>query len=308
MVRVREKRETAMRISPDMMRRSWMKTFAEELAGYREAPKAPSEGDDFVDIVDSPDDGAELHAEMISGTGEDDDFTITGGPDDVEDFAFDRQVEALQEAVLDDSFQEVLNAFCREHCHHFEDTEENKLIYTDLFNQYSALIEGHLEKQMTSAIPGFSMGVFLEELAQRGEDEIDCAVLDLLISLSDFLSFKQQMLMVKEGDPGLSLSGTATMIHLDEDEEGEARPDLDGLLTVTPASPQGDWWAQTPWHPPQPSQKVAEAPEGCRDSCMDSGLADTYHFTVRTTKSSSLCKMVWPRPPHYPSLNFSGRA
>eukprot|EP00913_Durusdinium_trenchii_P014134 g13266.t1 len=111
------------------------------MAGYREAPKAPSEGDDFVDIVDSPDDGAELHAEMISGTGEeqaDDDFTITGGPDDVEDFAFDRQVEALQEAVLDDSFQEVLNAFCREHCHHFEDTEENKLIYTDLFNQYSA--------------------------------------------------------------------------------------------------------------------------------------------------------------------------
>eukprot|EP00439_Symbiodinium_sp_Y106_P053872 s433_g7.t1 len=77
------------------------------------------------------------------------------------------------------------------------------------------------------------------------EDEIvpalaaksDAAVLDLLISLTDFMSFKQQMLLVKAGDAGLSLSGTASQIHVDEDEEGEARPDLDGLLTVSPASP-----------------------------------------------------------------------
>ena len=48
-------------------------------------------------------------------------------------------------------------------------------------------------------------------------------MLDLLISLSDFLSFKQQMLLVKEGDSGLSLSGTATLIHVDEQEEGEGQ-------------------------------------------------------------------------------------
>lgn len=165
---------------------------------------------------------------------QDDDFIITGDPSSPEDANFDRQVEALQEAVLDDSFQELLNGFCREHCHHFEDTEENKFIYTDLFNQYSALIEGHLEEQMTAAIPGFTMSGFLEELSTRGEDEIDCAVLELLISLTDFLSFKQQMLLVKEGDPGLSLSGTAPI-----QEGATERPDLDGLLTVTPASPGG---------------------------------------------------------------------
>ncbi|CAJ1385922.1 unnamed protein product [Effrenium voratum] len=193
-------------------------------SGYAKA-KSSGEGEDFEDIVDG-----ELNE------GEEEDFVITGEPSNAADADFDRQVEALQEAVLDDSFQEVLNAFCREHCHHFEDTEENKFIYTELFNQYSALIEGHLEKQMTAAIPGFSMIVFLEELAKRGEDEIDCAVLELLVSQSDFLSFKQQMLTVKE-DPGLSLSGTATHIHADEDEEGEARPDLDHLLKVTPASP-----------------------------------------------------------------------
>ncbi|CAE7311906.1 ARL2BP, partial [Symbiodinium sp. CCMP2456] len=212
-------------------------------SGYREgraaAPNIECEGDrqgeDFQDIVDSP--YGAVHAEMISGDGEDEEFTITGDTSNAEDAAFDSQVGALQEAVLDDSFQDVLNAYCREHCHHFEDTEENKLIYTELFNQYAELIEGHLERQMASAIPGFSMAAFLEELSRRGEDEIDAAVLDLLISLTDFMSFKQQMLMVKAGDAGLSLSGTASQIHVDEDEEGEARPDLDGLLTVSPASP-----------------------------------------------------------------------
>ncbi|CAE7549145.1 ARL2BP [Symbiodinium pilosum] len=174
---------------------------------------------------------------MISGEGEDEEFTITGDPSNAADAAFDSQVEALQDAVLDDSFQEMLNAYCREHCHHFEDSEENKLIYTELFSQYAELIEGHLERQMASAIPGFSMASFLEELSARGEDEIDAAVLDLLISLTDFMSFKQQMLTVKAGDAGLSLAGTASQIHADEDEEGEARPDLDGLLTVSPASP-----------------------------------------------------------------------
>ncbi|CAE7250919.1 arl2bp [Symbiodinium microadriaticum] len=211
-------------------------------SGYREgraaAPNIECEGDrqgDFQDIVDSP--YGAVHAEMISGDGEDEEFTITGDTSNAEDAAFDSQVGALQEAVLDDSFQDMLNAYCREHCHHFEDTEENKLIYTELFNQYAELIEGHLERQMASAIPGFSMASFLEELSRRGEDEIDAAVLDLLISLTDFMSFKQQMLMVKAGDAGLSLSGTASQIHVDEDEEGEARPDLDGLLTVSPASP-----------------------------------------------------------------------
>eukprot|EP00439_Symbiodinium_sp_Y106_P058990 s433_g8.t1 len=50
----------------------------------------------------------------------DEEFTITGDTSTAEDAAFDCQVGALQEAVLDDSFQDMLNAYCREHCHHFE--------------------------------------------------------------------------------------------------------------------------------------------------------------------------------------------
>eukprot|EP00440_Ansanella_granifera_P042444 gb/GFBE01046014.1/.p1 GENE.gb/GFBE01046014.1/~~gb/GFBE01046014.1/.p1 ORF type:complete len:221 (+),score=72.32 gb/GFBE01046014.1/:1-663(+) len=209
--------------------------------GYADKAKAPPidcEGaaDDFEDIVDSPH-GAE-YAAMMTGEGEDDDFTITGDKGSAADAAFDHQVEVLQEVVLDDSFQALLNSYCKEHCHHFEDTDENKLIYTELFTKYSELIEGHLETKMTAAIAGFSMQAFSEELATRGEDEIDSAVFDLLVSCGDFMTFKQQMLAAKDGEKeSLAVGGHAAQIHVDEDEEGEARPDLDSFLTVSPATP-----------------------------------------------------------------------
>eukprot|EP00930_Biecheleria_cincta_P078981 TRINITY_DN6663_c0_g1_i1.p1 TRINITY_DN6663_c0_g1~~TRINITY_DN6663_c0_g1_i1.p1 ORF type:complete len:230 (+),score=46.95 TRINITY_DN6663_c0_g1_i1:64-690(+) len=182
------------------------------------------------------------HAEMLSGDGEDEEFIIEGDRGSADDTAFDQQVEVLQEVVLDGAFQELVDAYCRDNCHHFEDTEENKLIYTDLFNKYSELIESHLEKQMTRAIPGFSMQVFIEELSKRGEEEIDSSVFDLLVSMGDFTTFKQQMLAAKDGSlSDLAVSGRATQIHVDEDEDGEERPDLDkdlaSLLTVSPATP-----------------------------------------------------------------------
>ena len=38
--------------------------------------------------------------------------------------------------VVDEKFQKLLNGFMDEHYHHFEDEEENKFIYTDIFNLY----------------------------------------------------------------------------------------------------------------------------------------------------------------------------
>ncbi|CAE8742537.1 unnamed protein product, partial [Polarella glacialis] len=213
-------------------------------AGYADSkrPGAPAiateVADDFEDIIDSPF-GAE-HAQMLTGddSGEEE-FIIKGDSGSTADTVFDRQVEVLQEVVMDDSFQDLLQDFCKKNCHHFEDTEENKLIYTDLFKKYSELVEGHLEKKLVKAIPGFVMDTFLEELAKRGEEEIDDAVFDLLASLGDFPSFKQQMLDTKDAERCslLSVGGKASKIHVDEDEEGEERPDLADLLVVTPASP-----------------------------------------------------------------------
>merc|ERR1712232_489743 len=138
----------------------------------------------------------------------------------------------LQEIVIGDEFQAAVHRFAVDNCHHFEDTEENKLIYTELFQQHKELVEGLLERQLRAAIPGFEMPAFLEQLSRR-ENEIDAAVFDLLVSLGDFDSFKQEMLAQKAVDADFGIAGTAAQIHEDEESEGEERPDLGDLLMVT---------------------------------------------------------------------------
>lgn len=197
--------------------------------------------DDFEDIIDSPY-GAE-HDRLLAEEGENPDaaeaeFVIEKSSK--EDEQFDCTVGILQEIAISESFQSLLNEFCAAQCHHFEDTEENKLVYTDIFKQYSDLIEGYLGEALKERIPGFEMESFLEELTKRGEDAIDPEMLDLLVSLADFEAFKAQMLATKSGHKlDLSIAGVASTIHRDEVEDGEVRPDLADALLVTPASPSG---------------------------------------------------------------------
>merc|ERR1712216_1037269 len=133
-----------------------------------------------------------------------------------EDGAFDEIVGVLEEGAISDEFQKLLQGFCKEHCQHFEDTEENKLIYTEVFKNYADTIEGFLDQKITAAIPEFKMEKFVEELVDRGEDAIDSEMFDLLASLADFDIFKQQMLSVKKSASGdakseldLAISGYA---------------------------------------------------------------------------------------------------
>lgn len=61
-----------------------------------------------------------------------------------EDNEFDTIVGTLQEILLDETFEQLQKKFCNENCMHFEATEENKLIYTDIFKKYHEIIETHI--------------------------------------------------------------------------------------------------------------------------------------------------------------------
>ena len=75
----------------------------------------------------------------------------------------------------------------------FEATEENKLVYTSIFKEYTNTIEAHLTQELTKAIPDFSMERFIALLKDR-KDEIEEPIMDLLLSFSEFESFKEMML------------------------------------------------------------------------------------------------------------------
>ncbi|CAM9165245.1 unnamed protein product, partial [Heterosigma akashiwo] len=53
-------------------------------------------------------------------------------------------------------FTDLQTPFFKQHCDEFEDTDENKLEYTDIFNSYTEMIEEFLAGRLAAAVPGFS--------------------------------------------------------------------------------------------------------------------------------------------------------
>lgn len=73
--------------------------------------------------------------------GEDDDLQdfemANHGTGNEDDDYFDQVVGCLQEIILDPDFDRMVKTFSNQHCMQFEATEENKLVYTTIFNQYT---------------------------------------------------------------------------------------------------------------------------------------------------------------------------
>ena len=55
-------------------------------------------------------------------------------------------MEKLQETVLSSGFEKIQRGFFEKNCHTFEDTDENKLEYLAIYQEYQTLIETHLLK------------------------------------------------------------------------------------------------------------------------------------------------------------------
>jgi ADP-ribosylation factor-like protein 2-binding protein len=120
--------------------------------------------------------------------------------------------------------------------------DENKLIYTEIFQRYTSLVEQFLDERLRAAVPGFTMDAFMDMLGERDEGELDGEVFDLLLSLSDFSAFKDLMLAYRaegeEGGAACGLQGAVISVqplavHREEQQEGEERADLDFGLVVT---------------------------------------------------------------------------
>ena len=113
-----------------------------------------------------------------------------------DDYKFDCFVEKLQEIVIEDEFEHLQNDFCEKYYKIFEDKNENKLEYTEIFNKYTKLIENYLEKNLIKRVPQFNVNDFYKMLESK-KFKIDEQLLDILINFADFQNFKQLMLDYK---------------------------------------------------------------------------------------------------------------
>lgn len=84
-------------------------------------------------------------------------------------------------AHAEDEFYRLHEAFLAKHCHHFEDCEENKHVYMDVFRSYvraplrtpptrnahalsllaqTDVVEKYIESRLLQRVPGFTMAAF----------------------------------------------------------------------------------------------------------------------------------------------------
>ena len=106
-------------------------------------------GEEYVggsDLLDE-DDESEIFFEVVdSGENENERTNL-----------IDAVVGKLEEILIDETFEERRLEFARENCQAFEDTEENKLVYTELFRAFSTLVEDALVQGMKADFPQFTV-------------------------------------------------------------------------------------------------------------------------------------------------------
>jgi len=130
-----------------------------------------------------------------------DDLEILNAQASADDMFFDLVIGHIEDIFMEENFQELQKCFMEKYWHEFEDNEENKLCYMDIFKEYTEIIEKHIETHLTKQIPNFSMDRFIEHLQAR-KDELDGEVFDVLFTFSDFTAFKEMFLdykAVKDG-------------------------------------------------------------------------------------------------------------
>ena len=109
------------------------------------------------------------------------------------DTKFDQIVGHIEDIVVSEKFQTMNENFLNKHYKDFDDSEENKLIYTPIFNEYVATVEKLIETELHERIKNFDMVAFMRELPSR-KDEISEEIFEMLLSFTDFLMFKELML------------------------------------------------------------------------------------------------------------------
>ena len=143
----------------------------------------------------------------LTGTGEikyknaknkitDDDFEESIVTKDSDNYKFDKFAEALQDIVIEDSFEKMQNDFCEKYYKVFEEKDENKLEYTKIFNEYTKTTEEFLEKELIKRVKEYKIDEFYKLLESK-KFKIDEQLLDTLLDLSEFNNFKEMMLNYK---------------------------------------------------------------------------------------------------------------
>ncbi|XP_008468165.1 ADP-ribosylation factor-like protein 2-binding protein isoform X2 [Diaphorina citri] len=106
---------------------------------------------------------------------------------------FHQIIGSIEDILIDVEFSNLQLHFLEKYWMEFEDVDENKFIYMDIFQEYTQSIEALLENKLAACIPDFDMHQFISDLMSRKE-ELDGEVFEMLFTLTDFNEFKEMFL------------------------------------------------------------------------------------------------------------------
>ncbi|XP_005446902.3 ADP-ribosylation factor-like protein 2-binding protein isoform X3 [Falco biarmicus] len=141
-------------------------------------------------------------------TSDEENFVAISSPSDAE---FDTVVGYLEAIIIDDDFQLTQRTFMEKHYREFDDSEEYKLIYTFIFNEYISIVKKYMEEKLLDLIPGFDMTAFTMSLQQH-KDEMASELFDMLLTFTDFPAFKEMFLDYKAEKEGQSLDLSSGLV------------------------------------------------------------------------------------------------
>ncbi|XP_011647148.1 ADP-ribosylation factor-like protein 2-binding protein [Pogonomyrmex barbatus] len=118
-----------------------------------------------------------------------------------EDRSFDEIIGHIEDLLLEENFQALQHEFLEKYWNIFEPIEDNKLIYTDIFNEYNKAVEAYIVDYLKKVMPQFTVDTLLHQLNEK-QTELEGEVFEILSTITDFLAFKEMFLdyrAVKEG-------------------------------------------------------------------------------------------------------------
>lgn len=104
------------------------------------------------------------------------------------DWIFDFVLQFLES----DKFDAAIMNFLDDHCHEFDDEEENKFIYSSIHKDFCERIENLISDNLGEL--GITNEIFVEACKRgRGGRDINTTVYERLIAMEDFQTFKKIM-------------------------------------------------------------------------------------------------------------------
>ncbi|XP_065366132.1 ADP-ribosylation factor-like protein 2-binding protein [Calliphora vicina] len=112
---------------------------------------------------------------------------------------FDQVIGHIEDIVLSEKFQDLHEQFLERYWSKFEDNEENKLEYMEVFEEYTTTFETFFMEELNRCMDNFDMEKFAEELnlhesSPNAMGFVDSEIFELLYSFSNFQIFKNLML------------------------------------------------------------------------------------------------------------------